>query len=1682
MAILQGARITGSVTVTQFIKAASFSGSLTASNLYVRGNVGIGSSSPGAKLDIRQTSAATGLKVFVNDTTTANIAQFIGYDNSLGDTTRMVVQAGGSVGIGTTSPTRKLHIDGGSTTTVGIYLDATGISGTDLEQASDAFRFQIRDNVPALFYTNNTERMRITSDGNVGIGTTTIGNKLTVYTTTQYDGYYLRNANGVVGTMLGVSATNDDGTIGLYSNVVLKTNITANGASYFNGGNVGIGTTSPLHKFQITQAADGNFPTLGTGKGAIFIAGDTNLYGMYLGLNTTTGDGFIQTMRNDSATAYNLILNSAGGNVGIGTTTTGEKITISGNALVFGGTGAVGTGTAYYLGDGANSRDIALTRVGTAALAIGRYYPSAWAETIRFTADGNVGIGTSSPIAMVHVESSNSQGDNKGLIYLKSTSGTNVLKFGVDGTNNFAELRAYTPGVGDNSKLILQPYGGNVGIGTTSPTGTYGKLTVAGGIRTLDDNNSKLELGRYSAGASNSYIKLGTNSNALHFTNAADNADIFTILNGGSVGIGTTAPTGELHIYGSQPAFRIQSSVSGNMQFGQWDTTYNRIQSSGRDFLLISTDATNLIFSTNTSERMRITSDGFVYIGTSSGIYGGTSTNECKLLVVGEPPSTDTDRGLVSFIDSRAYNTSGLRSLITLGTSYTSGGSKTFLGGIAALKENATDGNYAGALALYYRANGAGLSEGLRIKSDGNVGIGTTSPSGKLEVYGATSIFRYDTAGAASLYLRNWTSGGTAQMIFGVASSDDQSTTLSFASNIFSITNYGDPGSSIQFGTRNSSTADIRVTINQDGNVGIGTTTVATKCVVAADATDSDVGQFRVIGSTSNAKLINVGYHTTNNYGFIQALIAGTGYSPLAIQPNGGCVGIGTSTTTSGLQIQTEGTNTTSGSFLFVRSTNASFGGGAIGVGYQYAAAVGNNFTPFRIRAGTTNAIFTVNSAGTIYAGDSTGAIAYGNHDPYFAFNQDTNTGMDWAAADTLTFKTGGTERVRINSSGYVGIGTSSPGSYLQVGGYMQLHSNSTYLGQIGFNRNVLNGTILDGAKPAYQVQNESGTLVFQVYNGSGTAVNSYALVISSSANIGIGTSSPAAKLHVYARGNGAGILIESDPTLDANQAPALKLYPKSPASTERNWAISPFRDTPQGLSISSGNSKGSDPYSDATTRLIIDGISGNVGIGTTTTGEKITISGNALVFGGTGAVGTGTAYYMGDGADSRDIALTRVGTAALAIGRYYPSAWAETIRFTADGNVGIGSSSPGAKLVVTGEVQIQSSAAYYTHLNYNDSGINYITSANTGATYFRGSSNGITAMYVSGDGTVVAQYSTYLATVSGNVGIGTNAPTAKLTVIASNNTGSRIQLGTASTSTFMDANKVNDLLIATVPYNSNPASVSNSGAKWGIKMNGSIDNVNLKSKSACVYAVSEDSLGYNRQVGLALHTSGLDLDNAERVRISNTGNVGIGTTSPVNKLHVSGSSTNLPLKLEGLTTNATGYFLTVDNTTGVVYKSTSGASGTSGTSGANGSPGTSGSSGASGAAGTSGSSGANGGTGSSGSSGTTSIKAWVHFDGTGTSGTSGIAPNASNNVSSITDNGTGDYTINFTSAFANAFYVVSGTVTYDYENPGQSINNTFIAVPRRPTAQAAGSCRIVTFALDNVLYDCKYVRVAFSN
>jgi hypothetical protein len=79
--------------------------------------------------------------------------------------------------------------------------------------------------------------------------------------------------------------------------------------------------------------------------------------------------------------------------------------------------------------------------------------------------------------------------------------------------------------------------------------------------------------------------------------------------------------------------------------------------------------------------------------------------------------------------------------------------------------------------------------------------------------------------------------------------------------------------------------------------------------------------------------------------------------------------------------------------------------------------------------------------------------------------------------------------------------------------------------------------------------------------------------------------------------------------------------------------------------------------------------------------------------------------------------------------------------------------------------------------------------------------------------------------------------------------------------------------------------------------------------------------------------------------------------------------------------------------------------------------------------------------------------KAWVNFNGTGT-----VAIRASLNVSSITDNGTGDYTLNFTTALADANYGFNGTCQTVAGNTQGCVLTQYGV-----TTQAAGSLRVVT-------------------
>jgi hypothetical protein len=93
--------------------------------------------------------------------------------------------------------------------------------------------------------------------------------------------------------------------------------------------------------------------------------------------------------------------------------------------------------------------------------------------------------------------------------------------------------------------------------------------------------------------------------------------------------------------------------------------------------------------------------------------------------------------------------------------------------------------------------------------------------------------------------------------------------------------------------------------------------------------------------------------------------------------------------------------------------------------------------------------------------------------------------------------------------------------------------------------------------------------------------------------------------------------------------------------------------------------------------------------------------------------------------------------------------------------------------------------------------------------------------------------------------------------------------------------------------------------------------------------------------------------------------------------------------------------------------------------------------------------------------------KAWVNFDGTGTPAIRG-----SFNVSSITDNGTGDYTVNFTTAMPNANY--SALVTAGVTGNASGSNPEFYGkVSNFLTSSVGANCRAATGGASDAAVMC---------
>jgi hypothetical protein len=214
----------------------------------------------------------------------------------------------------------------------------------------------------------------------------------------------------------------------------------------------------------------------------------------------------------------------------------------------------------------------------------------------------------------------------------------------------------------------------------------------------------------------------------------------------------------------------------------------------------------------------------------------------------------------------------------------------------------------------------------------------------------------------------------------------------------------------------------------------------------------------------------------------------------------------------------------------------------------------------------------------------------------------DTNTAIRFPAADTVTVETDGAERVRVNNAGNVGIGTSAPRGYANL---TTLTINGTNGAVIDFDANgVHTGEVFSSASEfAFAFKNNSDL----VFYGNATE----RMRITNTGNVGIGTSSPAQKIHI--KGSGA---YDGQVFADNSSTTGSGIFSVGVNGTSVGFFAtsgSAVGDTSTDLAMLAGPGRGLRFYSNETERMRIDS-SGKVLVGTTAafgTGVTLQPSGN---------------------------------------------------------------------------------------------------------------------------------------------------------------------------------------------------------------------------------------------------------------------------------------------------------------------------------------------------------------------------------------------------------------------------------------------------------------------------------------
>ena len=394
----------------------------------------------------------------------------------------------------------------------------------------------------------------------------------------------------------------------------------------------------------------------------------------------------------------------------------------------------------------------------------------------------------------------------------------------------------------DNANFFWDDTNNRLGIGTTSPANT---LHVEKSI----SSNDLVYLNNLGATAAD-VLRLNTAGvgSGTNILDVQSNAVSHLLVKGdGNVGIGTTSPynatTDVLTVTRNQN--NITQLLIDNQNAGASSQTRLALEASGGGWYIANQKTNNpLVFSNTTGERMRIDSSGNVGIGTSSPSF--------KVQVNTTVAATTTVQDVSYFVaESTGATTSGFGARLLLGTENANG--NIWPAGIAAL--NSSAGSNLSELGFYTATAGPTLTERMRIDSSGNVGIGNTDPSNKLDVTGAKANADNDSLG--QMIVRDTTAYNSTP-IAGIQFALKYNTAGTYATGT-SIQGFkenatdGNFSQALRFTTQaNGEPPTERMRISSAGNVDIGTTANTSKVsiVQAANQLALNIGNENVIDNS----------------------------------------------------------------------------------------------------------------------------------------------------------------------------------------------------------------------------------------------------------------------------------------------------------------------------------------------------------------------------------------------------------------------------------------------------------------------------------------------------------------------------------------------------------------------------------------------------------------------------------------------------------------------------------------------------------------------------------------------------------------------------------------------------------------------------------------------------------------